>query len=248
MIVESPALAGLPGIRHAFFTRQGGVSEGIYGSLNGGLGSSDERDRVVENRARMAAGLGVGPDSLVSLHQVHSPEAVIVEAPFGTERPKADEEALELRIGHAVEQRLEVLAALGCHLVEDRVARWRPVHDDDAAIVGIPTSFDESTPLDPVDDPGEARDRHVQLVSQLRHRQRSVDLEDRQDVQVNEAQRAAKPVAERTRALARTPRGQLVEQVVEGGATRPSVAGIQCHIDNLCGMKRRRQRRRVLPV
>jgi YfiH family protein len=90
VIVESPALAGLPGIRHAFFTRQGGVSKGIYGSLNGGLGSSDERDRVVENRARMAAGLGVGPDSLVSLHQVHSPDAVIVEAPFGTERPKAD--------------------------------------------------------------------------------------------------------------------------------------------------------------
>jgi purine-nucleoside/S-methyl-5'-thioadenosine phosphorylase / adenosine deaminase len=90
VIVESPALAGLPGIRHAFFTRQGGVSEGIYGSLNGGLGSSDERDRVVENRARMAAGLGVGPDSLVSLHQVHSPDAVIVEAPFGMERPKAD--------------------------------------------------------------------------------------------------------------------------------------------------------------
>jgi YfiH family protein len=90
VIVESPALARLPGIRHAFFTRQGGVSEGIYGSLNGGLGSSDERDRVVENRARMAAGLGVDPDSLVSLHQVHSPDAVIVEAPFGTERPKAD--------------------------------------------------------------------------------------------------------------------------------------------------------------
>jgi polyphenol oxidase len=90
VIVESPELAALPGLRHAFFTRHGGVSEGIYGSLNGGLGSSDERDHVAENRARMAAGIGVGPDSLVSLHQVHSPDAVIVHAPFGTERPKAD--------------------------------------------------------------------------------------------------------------------------------------------------------------
>jgi YfiH family protein len=90
VIVEAPELVSLPGIRHAFFTREGGISEGIYSSLNGGLGSSDDRKRVLENRRRIAASLGVALESLVSLHQVHSPDAVIVEALFGEERPKAD--------------------------------------------------------------------------------------------------------------------------------------------------------------
>ena len=42
MLIQAPALASLPRIRHAFFTRQGGVSEGIYATLNGGIGSSDD--------------------------------------------------------------------------------------------------------------------------------------------------------------------------------------------------------------
>jgi YfiH family protein len=90
MVVESSDLSGLAGLRHAFFTRRGGVSEGLYDSLNGGLGSSDDRARVIENRSRMAAHLGVAPDALVSVHQVHSADAVVVEAPFGDARPKAD--------------------------------------------------------------------------------------------------------------------------------------------------------------
>lgn len=91
MFIEAPDLAALPGIRHAFFTRQGGVSEGIYASLNGGLGSSDEPGRVAENRARMAAHLRLKPPALVSLHQVHSADAVVVEAPWAAaERPRAD--------------------------------------------------------------------------------------------------------------------------------------------------------------
>lgn len=90
MMIQSPDLAGLPGIRHAFFTRRGGVSDGLYGSLNGGLGSSDAREKVRENRARMAAALGVPTEHLVSVHQVHSPDVVAVETPFGPERPKAD--------------------------------------------------------------------------------------------------------------------------------------------------------------
>ena len=87
--LTAPALSALPHIRHAFFTRQGGVSEGIYASLIGGLGSNDERARVAENRARMLAVLGVdGP--LLSVHQVHSPTVVTARAAFAGERPKAD--------------------------------------------------------------------------------------------------------------------------------------------------------------
>jgi YfiH family protein len=90
MLIEAPALAVLPSIRHAFFTRQGGVSEGFYASLNGGLGSSDAPDKVRENRRRMADALAVAPDALVSVHQVHSPDAVVVEGPWTGDRPRAD--------------------------------------------------------------------------------------------------------------------------------------------------------------
>lgn len=89
MLIEAPELA-LPGIRHAFFTRQGGVSEGIYASLNGGPGSADERARVAENRRRMAEAIGVAPDALVSLHQIHSAQCVPVDGPWSGERPRAD--------------------------------------------------------------------------------------------------------------------------------------------------------------
>ncbi|KQP42706.1 polyphenol oxidase [Methylobacterium sp. Leaf104] len=89
--LESPDLSGLPGIRHAFFTRRGGVSEGIYAALNGGLGSNDAPDHVAQNRGRMSRHLGVAEDALVSLYQVHSPEVVVVEAPIAlADRPQAD--------------------------------------------------------------------------------------------------------------------------------------------------------------
>ena len=88
--VLSPDLAALPGIAHAFFTREGGVSAGIYASLNGGMGSADEAAAIVENRARMAATLGVVPSHLVSVWQVHSPDVAVVTGPWASERPKAD--------------------------------------------------------------------------------------------------------------------------------------------------------------
>jgi hypothetical protein len=77
------------GVRHGFFTREGGVSTGLYGGLNVGLGSGDERAAVLENRARVAAHLGVAPASLCTPHQIHSPRAVVATAPW-TERPEAD--------------------------------------------------------------------------------------------------------------------------------------------------------------
>jgi YfiH family protein len=80
-----------PAIAHAFFTREGGVSDGIYASLNGGQGSSDDPDRVRENRRRMTEALGVGEDRLVTVHQVHSPDALYADAPWPDDaRPKAD--------------------------------------------------------------------------------------------------------------------------------------------------------------
>jgi YfiH family protein len=90
MFIEAPELGSNPNLRHYIFTRKGGVSEGLYASLNGGLGSSDDPARVGENRRRMAEDLAVAPEALVSLHQVHSPDAVVVAAPWTGDRPKAD--------------------------------------------------------------------------------------------------------------------------------------------------------------
>ncbi|MDP2409113.1 MAG: peptidoglycan editing factor PgeF [Pseudolabrys sp.] len=90
-MLQAPSLQNLPRIRHAFFTRGGGVSQGLYASLNGGVGSSDAPDHVAENRARMAASLGVAPARLLSLYQIHSPEVVVADEPWaGDARPRAD--------------------------------------------------------------------------------------------------------------------------------------------------------------
>jgi YfiH family protein len=90
MTLHAQSLA-LTGIRHAFFTRAGGVSGGVYASLNGGTGSKDDTAHVAENRARMAAALGVEPRRFLTLYQVHSPEVVVAETPWSAdERPRAD--------------------------------------------------------------------------------------------------------------------------------------------------------------
>lgn len=91
MIVTSPRLGALPGVRHAFFTREGGVSQGIYRGLNGGIGSNDDPAHVAENRRRMAQALGVTPANLLTLYQVHSPDVVTVDEPWQAQaRPRAD--------------------------------------------------------------------------------------------------------------------------------------------------------------
>jgi polyphenol oxidase len=91
MTLASPLLSAVPGLRHAFFTREGGVSDGIYASLNGGLGSKDDAARVAENRRRMAEQLGVTPERFLSVHQTHSPDVVVASGPWqGTSRPLAD--------------------------------------------------------------------------------------------------------------------------------------------------------------
>ena len=85
--LTTPALAG---IRHGFLGRQGGVSSGLFASLNVGLGSSDDRAAVAENRARATAAVAPGA-RLVTVHQVHSATCVTVTAPFpDDDRPPAD--------------------------------------------------------------------------------------------------------------------------------------------------------------
>jgi hypothetical protein len=88
--VESLRSRALDGVRHGFLGRRGGVSEGVCAGLNVGLGSSDDRESILENRRRAVA--AVAPQArLVTLHQVHSPEAVYVTAPYADEaRPRAD--------------------------------------------------------------------------------------------------------------------------------------------------------------
>jgi YfiH family protein len=91
MMLGSSLLSAIPGLRHAFFTRDGGVSGGIYAGLNGGLGSEDDPANVAENRRRMAAQMGVSPEHFLSLWQIHSPDAVAVTGPWqGASRPRAD--------------------------------------------------------------------------------------------------------------------------------------------------------------
>ena len=91
MRLASPLLSAIPGLRHAFFTRHGGVSGGLYDSLNGGIGSNDDAAHVAENRRRMAEQIGVTPECFLSVHQTHSPDVVVATGPWqGPSRPLAD--------------------------------------------------------------------------------------------------------------------------------------------------------------
>ena len=78
------------GVRHGFFTRQGGVSTGIYDSLNTGLGSSDDTQAVEENRRRIAAIFGGGPDDLAACYQIHSAITRVADGPWRGDRPEGD--------------------------------------------------------------------------------------------------------------------------------------------------------------
>jgi YfiH family protein len=78
----------VPRVRHAFFTRNGGVSQGIYASLNVGLGSNDDQDAVIENRRRCAAHLGA--ETIVTAYQVHSATALVADGPWPAGPPQAD--------------------------------------------------------------------------------------------------------------------------------------------------------------
>jgi polyphenol oxidase len=116
-ILTSDALA----CRHGFFTRKGGASSGIFAGLNCGTGSSDQAEIVAINRARVTEAMGVTPDALVTVHQVHSARAIAVTGPM-TLRPEAD----------------AMVTATPGLLLAVLTADCQPVlfHDPDARVIG----------------------------------------------------------------------------------------------------------------
>ncbi|MCC7017069.1 MAG: peptidoglycan editing factor PgeF [Rhodospirillales bacterium] len=90
-MITAQELARAASVRHGFFTRQGGVSEGVYGSLNCGFGSNDNPAHVAENRAIALSALGLSSGALVTAYQVHSADVAVVDDPWPPARaPKAD--------------------------------------------------------------------------------------------------------------------------------------------------------------
>lgn len=79
-----------PGVRHGFFTRQGGVSTGLFQGLNTGIGSSDDPAAVIENRRRVAAAMGGTPDDIAACYQIHSSLARVAEGAWHGDRPEGD--------------------------------------------------------------------------------------------------------------------------------------------------------------
>jgi len=90
MTLEILTSDALSDFRHGFFTRRGGASSGVFAGLNCGTGSSDQAEIVAINRARVAQAMAVPGSGLVSVHQVHSADAVDVTAPFAGDKPRAD--------------------------------------------------------------------------------------------------------------------------------------------------------------
>lgn len=89
-------------VPHGFFTRRGGVSQGPYASLNASLSGGDDIAHVTENRARVAAVLGVPPDHLLGLRQVHGTEIITVDAPWQAGRGPAADALVTARKGVAL--------------------------------------------------------------------------------------------------------------------------------------------------
>ena len=116
--IESPVL---PNVNHGFYTRLGGASSGIFSGLNCGIGSSDQREIVEINRARVAEDMGGEDTNLIALHQFHSAEVVIVDDTF-TDRPHAD--------GVVSNRKGDILTIL--------TADCQPVlfHDPEAGVIG----------------------------------------------------------------------------------------------------------------
>jgi YfiH family protein len=90
-MIAAPGLARLKTVRHGFFTRDGGVSGGLYASRNCGFGSADDPAAVGENRALCAVALGVESRHLVTAYQIHGVAVATVDAPWAREgAPRAD--------------------------------------------------------------------------------------------------------------------------------------------------------------
>ena len=100
-VLTSPLL-DVAGVRHAFFTRQGGVSRGVYESLNVGIGSKDDPDAVGENRRLAAAHFGVPEARLATNYQVHSASAILIEEEEQLSFPRSEGDALVTNLPQVV--------------------------------------------------------------------------------------------------------------------------------------------------
>lgn len=90
-MITAQELARSAGVRHGFFTRQGGVSEGVYASLNCGFGSNDNPAHVAENRVIALRALGFPAEALVTAYQIHSADVIVADDPWPPARaPQAD--------------------------------------------------------------------------------------------------------------------------------------------------------------
>ncbi len=91
-MIQAKTLAGLDGVHHRFFSRRGGVSAGLYSSLNCGYGSADQPANVRENRRRAAAAFDLAETELLTMHQIHSTDVLTVADRRWTSpgAPKAD--------------------------------------------------------------------------------------------------------------------------------------------------------------
>jgi polyphenol oxidase len=89
-ILTSPLLERVEGVRHGFFTRRGGVSQGVYAGLNVGAGSRDDPVAVAQNRRLAAQAFGDPAPPLVTVYQIHSARAVTADGPWPGEAPQAD--------------------------------------------------------------------------------------------------------------------------------------------------------------
>jgi YfiH family protein len=90
-MITLASLGDLDGIRHGFMTRHGGVSQGIYASLNCGIGSNDDAARVRENRSRALALAGLEQSRLLTAYQIHSPDvAIVTQAWADDDQPRVD--------------------------------------------------------------------------------------------------------------------------------------------------------------
>ena len=169
MMLESSLLSAVPGLRHAFFSREGGVSEGIYAGLNGGIGSDDNPAHVAENRRRMAAALRVSSERLLTVFQIHSPDVVVASHAWeAAARPKAD----------AIVTRTEGLAigvtAADCGPILFADAKARVIGAAHAGWKGALTGVVEST-VDAMEKLGAERDDIVAAIGPL-IRQRSYEV------------------------------------------------------------------------
>lgn len=94
MTLEILTTDALSPLRHGFFTRRGGASSGIFAGLNCGPGSSDQSATVLMNRARVADAMEVAPAALISVHQTHSADVVMLNAPLPADQPKPRADAM----------------------------------------------------------------------------------------------------------------------------------------------------------